>query len=170
MKSCWRYLSTFKIALCTLSGACNGVVRWKFCNHNSVQKLMESFFRWGGAYGGLASMTFSFFLSFFLFFSFFVLKNALLNQKSIVLFFIYICDLVLFYMIFILIPFVNFKFVFDFTLDRNFNFSYFFVLIFFVKCLDIFNFTLESMNVICPFIFLFRVFVLILFFFFGAFC
>jgi hypothetical protein len=56
-------------------------------------------------------------------------------------------------MIFILIPFVNFKFVFDFTLDRNFNFSYFFVLIFFVKCLDIFNFTIESINVICPFIF-----------------
>jgi len=102
-----------------------------------------------------------------LFFFLFLLKSALLNQKSILSFF-FICDLVLFCMIFILIPFENLKFFFYFTFDRNFNFNFVlfwfqiclsffwfwvFVLIFFVKYLDIFNFTLESMNVICPFIF-----------------
>ena len=125
-------------------------------------------FKWDGVCGGLVDG-----LTLMMFFSLFTLENVISNQKIhvVLLFFfpdIWFSHLIFYCMIFVLVFFVNFKFLFDFTLNLNVIFSFIlswihvwsfffwfwvFILISLARCLISFNFTLNQL-MLPPFLFI----------------
>jgi len=114
------HLSAFKTALHTSSDTCGGVRKWKFCNHNDIWKPTTTPSGLSGlcscVYDSLTLTTFSFF-----FFSLFWSRKTHYPIKKFMLssYFLKLFDLVIVIcfccMNFILILFINFKFLFDFT-------------------------------------------------------
>lgn len=140
------------------SSTCGGVRRWTFCDRDGIWKLMASSFRFNGACcvscGSLAFFFSSLFLSLCLEKGIAQAKKKLLSSYCFG-----ISDLVLFFVIVWFSYWLNFKFVFYFTLIE--------ILIFFVF---FFYFTLKSNNVIClPFFFVWHMVPILLHFFFWPF-
>lgn len=107
------------------SSACGGVRRWTFCDRDGVWKLMASSFRFNGACcvscGSLAFFFSSFFLSLCLEKGIAQAKKKLLSSYCFG-----ISDLVLFFVIVWFSYWLNFKFVFYFTLIEILIFFVFF--------------------------------------------
>jgi len=109
------------------SSACGGVRRWTFCDRDGVWKLMASLFRFNGACcvscGSLAFFFSSLFLSLCLEKGIAQAKKKLLSSYCFG-----ISDLVLFFVIVWFSYWLNFKFVFYFTLIEILIFFIFFLI------------------------------------------